>query len=128
MTTPVPNAPHHKSSSDESMRPIVEALSTIGVKVTDCCDGDAGTSVFYVAMRIPSFNVLEQITRAIPLQFSTRPLNSHKCTLIIRGVGDDLDVILEGLFSEKDKDIRTATIDTLADCIRSIIANNKENQ
>ena len=123
----VPNAAHHKDSSDESMRPIVEALASIGVDVTDCRDGENGTSPFYVAMFIQSFAVLERIAHAIPLQFSSKHPYSRKFTLIIRSVENCLDVILEGQFIEYDKKVRTSIINQLANCIRSIAPHTKEN-
>lgn len=111
------------------MRPICDALASIGVVVESCCDGQGGKAVFHVAMRLASFDALEQIARAIPLQFSAdkrhsdRALHSLGFVLIIRGIENGyLNVVLESLpmSLEKSTEVLTANIERLANCIRNI--------
>lgn len=109
------------------MKPIYDALASLGVEVADFADGQYGKDVFHVAMRIKSFADLERIARAIPLQFSAdkrhadAALHSLGFVLILRGVAADgcLDVILESLpmTLEKSAEVKAANIERLAKCI-----------
>ena len=109
------------------MKPICDALASLGVEVVDSSNGQGGKDVFHVSMRIKSFADLDRIARAISLQFSADKrhadpaLHSLGFVLILRGVAADgcLDVILESLpmSLEKSAEVKAANIERLAKCI-----------